>query len=257
METQDRSNNETLPDKNRSHYASHTNTGRIFGGLIVVAVGAMLLAKQMGIYFPHWLFSWQALVIAIGLYIGVRHSFRNPVWIILVLAGTLFLADLIVPALGFKHYTWPLVIIAIGLIMIFRRHRGPQESWKTWHDVTTPTQLSQEDTLDSVTVFGGMKKNIFSKNFRGGELVTLFGGSELNLIQADIPGKIVLDITQLFGGTKLIIPTHWKIHYEDLVTIFGGVDDKRAVQHDALHDSEKVLILRGTCMFGGIDIKSF
>jgi hypothetical protein len=107
-------------------------------------------------------------------------------------------------------------------------------------------------------VFGGVKKNIISKNFRGGETVTIFGGTEINLTQADVNGGVVLDLTQIFGGTKLIVPPHWRIQSKDMVAIFGGVDDKRPLLSNAsTEETNKVLILKGTCIFGGIDIRSY
>jgi hypothetical protein len=40
-----------------------------------------------------------------------------------------------------------------------------------------------------------------------------------------------------------------------MVAIFGGIEDKRPPQLNAIPD--KVLIIEGTSIFGGIDIKSF
>ena len=111
--------------------------------------------------------------------------------------------------------------------------------------------------MDSVSIFGSLKKNIITKDFKGGEAVLIFSGAELNLSQADINGKVSIDLTQMFAGSKLIVPPHWTIHTEDMVCIFGGVEDKRTFRQDALTDSSKVLVLKGTCIFGGIDIKSF
>ncbi len=50
-------------------------------------------------------------------------------------------------------------------------------------------QSIDEDYIDAVTVFGGVKKNILSKNFRGGDVTTFMGGTELNLTHADIQGR--------------------------------------------------------------------
>jgi hypothetical protein len=72
-----------------------------------------------------------------------------------------------------------------------------------------------------------------------------------------VPHPIVLDITQIFGGAKLIIPPHWKIQSEEIVSIFGSVEDKRPVLPESNYDSGKVLVLKGTNIFGGIDIKSY
>ena len=107
----------------------------------------------------------------------------------------------------------------------------------------------------SIFIFGGTKKNVLSKDFKGGDVVNVFGGTELNLTQADIKGTAVLELTTIFGGTKLIVPSNWSIKSE-AVTIFGGIEDKR--QLPATQEApEKLLLLRGTVLFGGIDIKSF
>ena len=85
---------------------------------------------------------------------------------------------------------------------------------------------------------------------------TDFGGVEIDLSQSDIDGLIVIDITQIFGGTKLILPAHWELKSE-ITSILGGVEDKRK-NYSALNIAEgKTLIIRGTSVLGGIDIKSF
>ena len=77
----------------------------------------------------------------------------------------------------------------------------------------------------------------------------------MNFGQADISTTATIDITQLFGGTNLVVPPHWNIKSE-IVCVFGGIEDKRHLIKDA-PESKKVLVLRGTCIFGGIDIKSY
>jgi len=114
---------------------------------------------------------------------------------------------------------------------------------------------SGDDVIDSTSIFGGVKKMITSKDFKGGEIVCFMGGAEYNLSQADITGPISIDIMQVFGGTKLIVPPHWEIKTET-VAIFAGIEDKRPVQPGAF-DPNKILVLKGTTIFGGIEIKSY
>lgn len=114
----------------------------------------------------------------------------------------------------------------------------------------------REDYLDSVSIFGGVEKNIVSKDFKGGEVTTFFGGSSINMSQADIKDKAVLELTQVFGGAQLIIPSNWKLSSE-VVSVFGGIEDKRAYHKDQGTEPVKTLILRGTSVFGGIEIKSY
>lgn len=234
-----------------------SRSGRVFGGVIILAIGSIILASRLGVDFPFWLLSWPMILIVLGGYLGIRHSFRGPVWILLLVIGSIFLFDRIDPTIDFHNFIWPVILITIGLVLIFRPKKKYMEPFGIGLGDTGPAIDGGNDTIDSVIIFGGVKKRIISKTFRGGELITIFGGTELDLTQADVPGRIELELTQIFGGTKLIVPPHWRIQSEDLVSIFGGMDDKRPTQANVNYDTDKVLVLKGTCIFGGIDIKSY
>ena len=115
---------------------------------------------------------------------------------------------------------------------------------------------SEDDYIDSTSVFGGSKRLVLSKNFKGGEVVTVMGGAEINLSQADIQGRAILDVTQVMGGTKIVVPSNWDVKSEMATAILGGIDDKRIIQPSGV-DPNKVLIIKGTSILGGIDIRSY
>ena len=117
-----------------------------------------------------------------------------------------------------------------------------------------PGNTSTDDYIDSVSVFGGVRKVIMSKNFRGGEATSFMGGTELDFSQADINGTVVLELTQVMGGAKLIVPGHWLIRNE-VNAVLGGVDDKR--QLNTVADPNKVLVLKGTSFLGGLEIRNY
>ena len=230
--------------------------GQLLAGLFVVGIGVLLLARQAGMDFPRWIFSFESILIALGLYLGIRHSFRGVAWVIPVLIGGFLLLDDFYPEFDIEDFTWPLIIIGIGLFIMFRATKKKSD-WKKWEADAALHEDTSDEVLDSTVIFGGAKKNIISKNFRGGEAVTVFGGTEINLMQADLTGPVVLELTQVFGGTKLIVPPHWKVWSKDMVTILGGIDDKRPMMGNPSEDTNKTLILKGTCMLGGIDIRSY
>ena len=58
-------------------------------------------------------------------------------------------------------------------------------------------------------------------------------------------------------SVTFIVPPHWRIHSDDLVCILGGIDDKRPLTNDLNYDPNKLLVIKGTCILGGIDIKSY
>jgi hypothetical protein len=270
-------------------------TGSIWVGLIVVLIGSCLLAREFGAWFPNWLFSWPMLLICFSLLIGAKNGFRDFGWLIVCAVGTLFLLDRMYPEVPIHRFIWPVAIIGVGL-MIALSSRSRHRSWHDHNDPereqnpadpniisgsdpanttfttnttntgtgTGPSTSSTtgdpsknykgEDFIDAVAVFGGIDKMVFSKTFKGGEIVCIFGGGEINLSQADFEKVATVNVTAIFGGLKLTVPPNWSVRSE-LNPVFGGIDDKRS--HTAVPDPDKVLILKGTVIFGGVDIRSF
>lgn len=242
--------------------------GNIWTGLVLLLVGGALLLRQAGYPLPFWLFSWEMIVITIGIVIGVRNGFRDFSWMIMIIVGLVFLADDIYPGIQVRQYAIPLIIISVGLLFIFApkrtcrgRHRYGRKEIRGTDDLTAQEQPAsssgeayKDTVLDIVSIFAGIKKNVLSKQFRGGEVVCVFGGAEINLTNADFSSPIIIDVVNVFGGTKLIIPSNWEVRSE-ATAIFGGIDDKRHQGANVV--PEKVIILKGTIMFGGIEVNSF
>lgn len=246
--------------QNHEFGAVHSKHSRVWTGIFILLIGFAALLKASIPFFPDWIFSWQMLLVALGMFIGVRHNFRGVAWFILMLIGGVFLLTDIYPEFNLRRYMWPFALIAVGLFIIMR----PRNRWN-WDDKKTAEGTdplinegvghSKEDFVESTSIFGGAKKIIISKNFKGGDLVNIFGGTELDLSQADFTGVAVIELTTIFGGTKLLLPSNWSVKSE-AVTIFGGIEDKRRMQ-TITEVPDKTLLIRGTVIFGGIDIKSF
>lgn len=225
-------------------------------GFFLLMIGVVLFVEKLGVVFPEWLFSWEVIVITIGLYIGIKRGFRGIAWLVLIGIGTGFLVDECCPHFRICEYFIPIIVIAAGLLMILKSLRSSSNTnTKKEYNGCNFEESVSEDVLNSVTVFSGVKKVILSKNFKGGEIVSFMGGSEINMMQADIQGKVVINISQVFSGIKFVIPPHWQVQSE-IVSVMGGYQDKRP-KGQSLVDEDKVLIIKGTNLLGGIDIKSF
>lgn len=133
-------------------------------------------------------------------------------------------------------------------------YQGEDNGDESYQKSKNKGTYSDEDYLNSTAIFSEEKKIITSRNLQGGEVVNIFGGTDINLIQADIQEPIVIDIFQLFAGTKIIVPANWKVHSK-VVSIFGEVDDRRFFQ-ESVKDDKKIIYLKGTSIFGGVTIKS-
>src|ERR1700712_5177286 len=103
--------------------------GRILAGLFLLGIGAVLFIKQFGFPMPYWLFRWPVILILVGLFVGIRHNFRGPGWLILIIIGSVFLADMINPAYSIRKFTAPLVVVGIGLVMILRPKKNREKNY--------------------------------------------------------------------------------------------------------------------------------
>lgn len=249
-----------------TRWAERSKNSHIWTGAFIILIGVVALIKASVTDVPDWVFSWKTFLIALGVFLGLKHGFKGAAWFILIIVGGAFLIQDINPEVRTERYIWPGIMIIVGLFLILRpRHRKrrdetiPDNKYSGPGDTTTildeEESWSQDDFIDSTSIFGGSKKTILSKDFKGGDIVNIFGGTELNLTQADIKSKAELEITTVFGGMKLVVPSNWEVKSE-VVTIFGGLEDKRSIQPGS-EGSGKTLLLKGTVIFGGIDIKSF
>ncbi len=251
---------------------------RIWAGLILLAGGFLLLAYKMGAPIPYWIFTWPVLLIVIGLFTGIKSRFRNPGSLILIFIGGVFLADQSIPGVDFHNYIVPAILIGIGLAFILRPRKSfcsqkgrrymqninavPGNDPEASNEYSSEKNFTGNDSfsdnaeyINIHAVFGGIKKNITSKNFKGGEIVSFMGGSEINFMQADMQHPVTVEVNNVFGGTKLIIPSNWDVKNE-ISAVFGGVEDKRNF-NTSVPDSSKKIFLKGACVFGGIEVTNY
>ena len=257
-----RNYNEERRSRLENRMERHDGKGHIWTGIFLLAIGGIALARSFGVPVPDWLFSWQMLLIAIGLFIGFKKGFRDGGWFVPIIIGGAFLANDYILEGDLRSHIWPLILITVGALFIFRprnRHcRGFKKKDGLQSETITPVSeesYTQDDFIDNVNIFSGTKKVILSKNFKGGDIVNIFGGSEIDLTQADMTTPAILEVTAIFGGATLIVPSNWAIKSE-AVTIFGGIGDKRKIV-PSTESPTKTLVLKGTMIFGGMEIKSY
>ena len=233
-------------------------------GLVIIGFGVILLLRKLDVIIPDWILSWQTLLIFIGFAIGISSDFKKPAsWILMVIGGVFLINDIFYIPFQIREFFWPVFIIVVGLIVLVRPrgsrrdrgrgnweyHSGPEDKGEGGFD------MDRSNRLDSVAIFNGNKKRIVSKDFQGGETVTIFGGTEIDLTNADIEYTVTLDCVAIFGGLKLIVPPNWEIQ-NNVTGVLGGVEDKRVSALEVVPDNKR-LILTGAVVFGGMDIVSY
>jgi predicted membrane protein len=259
-----------MDQNNIDNAISRHRKNRVLGGLVLIGIGAVLFADKMGVVLPPWLLTWPMLLIVIGLYSGIKHGFRNASWLIILAVGSIFLWDEVVADVHLKQFTVPIILIAVGLLAIVKPRFGwsgrRQKRWERrrerWGGTVNSSfgknfedaAVVNDDYIDISCVFSGVKNTVLSKTFKGGKISCVFGGAEIDLTKADIQGTAVLDLHEVFGGVTLIIPSNWAVK-NDIEGVFHGVDDRR--NNQVTPDGDKLLILQGSAVLAGVEIKSY
>jgi len=106
--------------------------------------------------------------------------------------------------------------------------------------------------MSALAILGAVVRGNNSQAFRGGNLVAIMGGCEIDLRNAAIDGEAVIDVFAMWGGIELRVPADWTVSSQ-VVPLMGGVEDKtRPPRGAAVHR----LTLRGVAFMGGIEIKN-
>lgn len=224
-------------------------------GLAVVTIGIIILLKRFDLFYFDFKTMWPWLLVGIGLLVGVKNKFRNNAWWIMVLIGTLHLIEpFTIFGVNTSALLLPAGLILLGLVIIFGKNRKK----KNWGECkSTATVTNDNDNINIDVTFGAHKEVVTSKNFKGGRASATFGGIELNFINTATTEKIIeLHLSASFGGIELSVPSHWEIKNE-ITTTLGSVEDKRFVHTNPNEEEQTTLILKGSCTFGGIEIKSY
>jgi len=111
-------------------------------------------------------------------------------------------------------------------------------------------------TMDKIVcsaVFSGRDIRVDNSEFSGADLSALFGGIDLNLKNAVIRRNVTIDVKAVFGGIDILMPSNVRV-VVDVTPILGGVENGTRTPLGADENTPTVFI-RGTCLFGGLDVK--
>ena len=218
-------------------------SSRVLVGLIVVAVGVLLLLGNLGLGdFSPWEYA-PSLLIVLGIWALIRSGLRGSIgpWVLIGIGVAVQLSVLDEVPDVVRGAIWPVLIISAGVLLIATRASlGGGGSAR-----------GSGGGLNHVAVFDSVNDDV-EGSFTGLQTTTLFGGAEYDLRRARVERPpAVIDVTCMFGGVELRVPEDWTVH-NDVVALFGGVDDKR---EDSGAEDEATVSIRGTVLFGGLTIK--
>jgi len=195
--------------------------------------------------------------------------------IFFVLIGTLILLDNL-DILYFRtvwSFFWPLLLIIIGLIMVFKKSRTEIISDEETNteinentDEETYSNRSQRTTVinenQQTHYFGNVNYASHDKNFSGLNLSNIFGDILVDISNIDFDsGEKFINVNGIFGSIKILLPKNIPVKFIGS-TLIGSVKfldkDKDgllvSLNSETLDFDEaaKKIIIRASIVFGDI-----
>ena len=269
------------------------NTVGIILGLLFLVIGVGYLAEVVGLLDDFTIFfdGWWTLFIIVPCFCGLLGKDGDKVGYLIGIAIGLFLLLAAQDIIGWDKL-WPLAVavicLLIGVNLIlpkkqkpipkFENHqasgtgaqtdrfdRGTQTTEQPGETVFSDAEVivepakeykenaGTEEKVICSAVFAGRDIRVDNSYFYGADLSALFGGIDMNLKNALIVKDVTIDVKAIFGGVDLIMPPNVRV-VVDVNPILGGVDNGARAPLGADEHTPTVYI-RGTCLFGGVDVK--
>ena len=241
-------------EKDTEYSSRNIRRNGAFGVALVIS-GVLLILGRLNILpeiFMDYIFSWQSLLIVLGL-IGFASNWHTWIFnLVLILIGSFFLlTEIYTVSYEVQQLFWPIILVLGGFSLIMKR-----KSHEKWTQKFREGNRVNNNFFQRDYIFGGGKNLITSKDFTGGSVSVVFGGSELNFSEAGLAeGTHVLEINAVFGGINIIVPRTWDVSLE-VSGILGGFNDERSFYNTDEIDTSRKLIIKGSAVFGGGDIKN-
>lgn len=108
----------------------------------------------------------------------------------------------------------------------------------------------ESDELALLAVLNGIELKSRARAFKGGTIVTWFGGIAVDLRDAQLAPDAHLSVHTLFGGIAIKIPPTWRVE-STLSAVAGGVDARSPAGDDP---AAPLLRVDGTALFGGVAV---
>ncbi len=105
-----------------------------------------------------------------------------------------------------------------------------------------------------IAIFGGASRKGAWRVPPASTIVTVFGGADIDLRDAILPGReITITAVSVFGGMSITVPPEMRV-VDSGIAVFGGRDVSGETPESESPDAP-VLRIKGVCVFGGIGVK--
>jgi len=117
-----------------------------------------------------------------------------------------------------------------------------------------PTYGDQDsDSFALVAAMDGVDFSSKAEALREGSGTAVAGGIEIDLTEAHLADRAVLDLTAVMGGIDVVVPADWRVEMSSNV-FMGGIDN--FTDPDATRDDAPLLLVDAKAYLGGIAVRA-
>ena len=222
-------------------------TPRLIIGFGILALGILWTLDNLNVLESEPITRWWPVILVV---IGIVQLFDRHVGkfgpVALVVIGALLLLD---RAYLIDFDLGDLIPLAVAIL-------GGKLIWEalTRRKGRSAQAISDADSvIHAFAMMAGVKRQSFSRAFRGGDANAIMGGVELDLRNAQIRDgeEVIIDTFAMWGGVEIKVPSNWRV-VGNVLPIMGAFEDNT---HPTGEPGPTVQI-RGTAIMGGIDVKN-
>ena len=236
------------------HHPHRSLPQQVFFGLMIMALGLIFLLDNFGWWdAQRILHYWPVLLIVIGA-IKLSDAARTKQYFtgmaLIAVGGGMTLQRFGLFHISW-HLLWPVLIMLAGIAFIIKAVLGQSGEAGHNHILSADEETSDDSFIVANVVMGGVQRRVITPHFKGGKVNVVMGGCELDLRQCGLEGEATLEVHAIFGGVEIKVPLDWAVILKG-TPILGGFDEKTA----AAPDSSKRLIITGTAIMGGVNVRN-
>lgn len=227
---------------------------RMLVGIWIIALGAILLAGNLGWIDSRHIFRlfWPLLFVFIGSGMVTQEDRRasRSGWVFIIVGLWIFFAKLGWIDIDFWQIAFPLALLALGGMLVWRALRGPQIENVVGSD---EQQSEHAEFVRSFAVMSSTELRPVSRPFRGADLSAVMAGIKLDLTDARMEGdSATIEVFAFWGGMEIYVPPDWTVSSK-VATLMGGFIDKRRPTSTV---PTKTLVITGFVVMSGIEVKN-
>jgi hypothetical protein len=225
-------------------------TPHLIIGLIIMFVGVVLTLDVLQLVNARDILRfWPVALLAFGVANLTQASDRGSLLrggLMTFFGGWWLLTTLhVLPSHSWRLF-WPLLLVLGGAALVAQ----------TMQRHTDPPRGDENQRVNIIGILGGGNRTSNANPFRGGDLVAIMGGGQVDLRRAVIPPgeQAIIDIMSMMGGFEIIVPDTWAVD-DRTMPIMGGVgNDTRVAPQPGV--APPTLVLRGVMFMGGVNIRN-